>query len=100
MTKGTNSNNVNSANLILAALGTAILAPIDFESYSESQPISIARYQNLEVDYWEGNFAAKDNHDMSKFSDIKSFSEKIVTSTRDIDPEIQKLINDRFWDLI
>ena len=98
---GTASNNINSKNLILAALGTAFIAPLSYELNASSTPSVVIEYQQLTSNSWEVPPPLLGNTGQLDFSEsIKIFSDKLLSNTEDIDLEILRVVNENFWDLI
>jgi hypothetical protein len=98
---GTGYNNIKiGRNLILVALGTAVLAPIEYEAYSVNTPTSIFSYHQLPTNSWENTLELTDNSENLKFNSLKAFSENLISNAKDIDPEILEVVNKNFWDLL
>ena len=98
---GTASNNISSKNLILAALGTAFIAPLQYELGASTVPSLVLEYHQLTNNSWETPLPLLENNDQFGFGEcIKSFSDNLLSNTEDIDLEILRVVNKNFWDLI
>ena len=98
MDKSTGTN--IGANLILAAFGTAVLAPIQNDLNSVSIPIKTATYQKLTSNSWDENITLSNVQNDPKIITLKTFSENLVKNTMDLDPEILEVVNKNYWDLL
>lgn len=88
------------ANLILAAFGTAVLAPVQYELNVTDIPADTATYQQLTSNSWDDAISLSNNPSESKINSLKTFSENLIKNTTDIDPEILEVINKNYWDLL
>lgn len=96
-----NSTGTNiGANLMLAAFGTAILAPIQYELSSWELPTATVAYQQLTSNSWEDVISIQSTSSDSKISLLKAFSENLLKNSQDIDVEILEVINQNYWDLL
>lgn len=98
MTKSTGTN--IGANLILAAFGTTMLAPIQYDLDSSFIPAKTIAHQNLTSNSWEGEIILSSNSIDPKINSLKAFSENLLKNTSDIDTEILEIVNDNYWDLL
>ncbi len=98
---GTGSNNITlGANLFVIALGTAALAPVLYESYSDALPTEVVEYYRLPVNSWEVDMLRIEDQDILNFGSLKSFSERLISNVQDIDPTILEVVNKNYWDLL
>lgn len=98
MSKSTGTN--IGANLMLAAFGTAMLAPIQCDFDTSIIPTETINYQKLTSNSWEEDVLISSNQIDPKLSSLKSFSENLLKNTSDIDPEVMKVVNENYWDLL
>jgi len=98
MSKSTGTN--IGANLMLAAFGTAMLAPIQYDFESSFTPSKIIAYQQLTSNSWDGEITFSPNSVDPKISSLKSFSGNLLKNTSDIDPEIMTVVNENYWDFL
>jgi phosphomannomutase len=98
MSKSTGTN--IGANLILAAFGTAMLVPLQFDSDPSLVPTETIAYQKLTTNSWEGDIIISEYHVDPKIDTIKSFTKNLLKNTSDIDPEIMEVVNESYWDLL
>jgi len=98
MNNGTGSN--IGANLIIVAFGTAVLAPIQYERYSDNIPTYMAKYQQLPSNSWEDVPKMLDVLDQINFESLKTFSENLLKNTKDIETDILEVVNKNFWKLL
>jgi len=87
-------------NLMIAAFGTAMLAPIQYDFDPSMLPAETLTYQNLTSNSWDGDIVLANNQIDPKINSIKSFSENLLKNTSDIDPEIMEIVNENYWDLL
>lgn len=98
MSKSTGTN--IGTNLIIAAFGTAMLAPIQCDLDSVFIPVKTIAYQNLTSNSWEDDIIISSNLIDPKINSLKSFSENLLKNTTDIDPEIMEVVNENYWGLL
>jgi hypothetical protein len=98
MSKSTGTN--IGANLMLAAFGTAMLAPVQYDFDYSIIPAETVAYQELTLNSWEGDIQITSNQIDPKISSLKSFSENLLKNTSDMDPEIMEIVNENYWDLL
>ncbi|MEM9858463.1 MAG: hypothetical protein AAF843_13960 [Bacteroidota bacterium] len=98
MNKSTGTN--IGTNMIIAAFGTAILAPIQYDLESSIIPAETIQYQKLTTNSWEEGISISLDQFNPKINSLKLFSEKLLKNTSDIDPEIMKVVNNNYWDLL
>jgi len=99
MNKSTGTN--IGANLIIAAFGTAIIAPIQYDFNTYFVPNETPVYRNLTSNSWEEEINLSTTYNIEqKINALKTFSEKILKNTKNIDPEILEIVNQNYWDLL
>ncbi|MEZ4947341.1 MAG: hypothetical protein R2804_17520 [Cyclobacteriaceae bacterium] len=98
MSKPTGTN--IGTNLIIAAFGTAMLAPIHCDLDSAIIPMKTIPYQKLTSNSWEEDIVISSNLIDPKINSLKSFSENLLKNTADIDPEIMEVVNENYWGLL
>jgi len=98
MNKSTGTN--IGANLMLAAFGTAMLAPVEYDLDSSIIPTETIAYQNLTSNSWEEGVTISSSQIDPKFNSLKSFSENLLKNTSDMDPEIMEVVNENYWDFL
>lgn len=93
--------------LIATSVGTAFIAPIDYDNLIVSDvPIEIYDQYEISLEHeWEKRLTINEI-DVSKINNLKKmytiqeFSKLIVDEMQDLDEEILDVLNENFWDLI
>lgn len=97
--KSSTGTNIGT-NLIIAAFGTAVLAPIQCDYNSTDIPAATVRYQQLTSNSWEESISISNIHNEPNIQSLKAFSENLIKNSKGIEPEILDVINDNYWDLL
>ena len=74
--------------------------PIPILDEKLASPKNLDLYYSWEVREIENFIGRMKEESSSHFQVIKSFAERILRDSVDIDPSFAKVLNDRFWDLI
>lgn len=101
MNQGTGSNNIIiGVNLMLHAIGTAILGWADNEIYNVNTPSAMADYHQLASNSWDSTFELSETDVFNGANSLQTFTENLLNNSMDIDPEILEVVNKNFWDLL
>ncbi|MCG8310649.1 MAG: hypothetical protein MI975_24885 [Cytophagales bacterium] len=95
----TNGTNIG-VNIVIAAFGTAMIAPIQLDNSTNLLPSSTIDYKVLNTNSWEDVISLTENPEKISFDTLSDFSQNLIQNTKDIEPEILELVNDKFWDLL
>lgn len=98
------SNTVGLNIILLTAISSMSLSLYDNNKII--MPTTTAKYQFMneskhswdleKVKYTQSSI----NNEKDDFDVVSSFAERIVSNSKDIDREIQEVINNRFWDML
>lgn len=102
MSNGTNSNNmIIGGNLLLVAIGSSVLSTTQYEPNAYIVPTANQQYQELGKAYWGNHGPSTEiSQDTDKLHSIKSFAENLLSNVQSLDEDIQKAVNEKFWDMI
>ena len=100
-----NSTNLNIGRQLLFATiaGSSFIAQTNYDCSINFIPTVMAHYTQVANPYpWEKDLEMNyvSNPESDQYETILSFSNKVVSESKDIDIEIQAAVNKIFWDLI
>lgn len=99
------SNNTFGLNIILLTTISSISLSLH-DNTKASMPTTTATYQSIYGDKhpWDmekpAYIQAYIESDKDDFDVISLFAQRIVSRSKDIDDEIQEVINNHFWDML
>lgn len=97
-----NTSTANSLkyNLLIATMGTAILAPVYYEPSQAILPTQNLSYKQLAINSWGSSALSSPYSPVAKIEIITTFSKRLLENSRDIDADILDVIDDIYWDLL
>ena len=89
---------VTNEELDLSALGKNTQPQMSNISTSKIQTVGFAQPTSISIEYLSSRVLESPEGDDEQF--LFEFATKLITSQRDIDPEISQVISKRFWDML
>jgi hypothetical protein len=85
-----------TASALILFLLPSLNLPIPSNNYTLSTSSELSKLLPNENRY---EFADSSSEDAERLSILRDFADKLLGNTKDMDPEIAKIVNDNFWDL-
>lgn len=94
------STNLSANLLVLSTFATAMnLSSTEGESYVPSVIVEAPKGQDF-LDWDELALSIPEKRDYSDLLALKDFGERLIKGAEEMDPEISRIMNENFWDLI
>lgn len=102
-----NDSTKTICQMLLPAFTASVLNFSEIRSFAKPCDYSSDKVQDIfesSIIFADSNSAAspvlKVNTDEENFQTLKSFSEKLIRDSVDLDPEIARIVHDNFYDLL
>lgn len=95
-------NEFATITLLLIA-GSSLTNAVTYEQDRSPMPTQILKYQPLQMtSHLDGRivFPTYNNLEIDQYDTIIAFASDLVSNTKDMDRDLQKYVDDIFWDLI